>query len=608
MKSPSLKSFLTNYVENLLERTRIEGKGVKYGFDWLIYNLGLSRGWTPIRLPFVRQGRDKLPKAKTEAEFGIDVSFLTSGTELLIFVLKDENLNNTSWVNNSFDTDLRKAITPDVSDPRFSNLRSVKVILAYNKGDDHTGIQLYNNFVSGSPGHVGDTIVLSHERWNLDKIVQEVTDSLLTPELLPQNVSGMLGFLCGIVARTEVNSPDWENQVVPTWKQFLTVALQGPVAPQSIHLVTVSLIILQEYVSAGNPTSRIAWIELIEWAMLSLWKAFPQVNGATKELIVNIWMDLYVFELDQYIGFVSDALTTQDAVAGRTPAVGALSAVGDGYSAFWTLGRLGLLTVAPQEIMDMDKNQGKEAVSQIVRRNAEILIKALHHNPAFLRPLLDAHHVQLFLTWLVLRQSGSQKEMEMWLTELEGRLLMRRVDNAGLPFPEGRNRLDLVAEYAATQIRPPEYVDDSSYLLMMILELCFSLPDNPRDMLLKMYHEQIVLGIDSKGDRYARKSDKQDVSPINLVWWCPSESWGTKVLDGPCSEGVSVAVSFESNRDEGKTLAEWITGFVELSRKSFPGDIRTDIPRSVLILACMKYNSPLPSEFWRELVFPNATC
>src|SRR3989338_738048 len=108
-------TFFINYILSLGERTRREKNDIKIGFDWIIYNLALAKGWIPVRLPFFRNPSSLSGKTKTEAEFGIDMSFLNQNREeLFIFVLKDEVLNNKNWTNNDFDKDLRMALCPDL--------------------------------------------------------------------------------------------------------------------------------------------------------------------------------------------------------------------------------------------------------------------------------------------------------------------------------------------------------------------------------------------------------------------------------------------------------------------------------------------------------------
>src|SRR5215472_62171 len=137
-------SFLTYYIRSLAERTRAEKKGTKFGFDWIIYNLALAEDLIPHRLPFFRGGADEISKTKTEAEFGIDAAFVSRDGKLLtIFVLKDEPLNNSTWTQNDFDADLRRAAAPDLEASGLKSISVVRVILVYNKDEDQTGIELF---------------------------------------------------------------------------------------------------------------------------------------------------------------------------------------------------------------------------------------------------------------------------------------------------------------------------------------------------------------------------------------------------------------------------------------------------------------------------------
>src|SRR4051812_17554851 len=105
-----ITSFLTYYIRSLGERTRVEKSSTKFGFDWIIYNLCLADDLVAKRLPFLRAGAGETSQPKSEAEFGIDLAFLSRDKKTLsIFVLKDEELKNRTWGQNSFDIDLRNA-------------------------------------------------------------------------------------------------------------------------------------------------------------------------------------------------------------------------------------------------------------------------------------------------------------------------------------------------------------------------------------------------------------------------------------------------------------------------------------------------------------------
>ena len=174
--------FLTFYLRSLAERTRLEKKNIKFGFDWVIYNLAIAQDLIPHRLPFFRTGATELSKPKTEAEFGIDASFLSRDRKTLtIFVLKDEVLTNATWTANDFDGDLRRAAAPDLTAPEFNDLKEVRVVLAYNKDEDQTGIRLYENLVRSFPSVLRDDVRLAFERWNLTVLTEKVKENLLNP-------------------------------------------------------------------------------------------------------------------------------------------------------------------------------------------------------------------------------------------------------------------------------------------------------------------------------------------------------------------------------------------------------------------------------------------
>ena len=584
-------TFLGNYLTSLLERTRKEKNGLKIGFDWVIYNLAITKNWTPVRLPFFRSPPSEMPKTKSEAEFGIDFAFLhENGEELVIFVLKDEALTNRNWNQHSFDTDLRMASTADLQRMGLDSIEKVSIILAYNKDEDGTGTQLFEQTTQSFGNTRGDGIELAFERWNLTKLTEEVKDNLLKPELMPQHLSSALQYICLQVGDFDFGSVEWENQLVPQWKYFLDKVLECPIDERKLRLVPVSLMIINEY-RKNTPNSYPGWIDLIEWAVLALWNVYCDLQTEDLKFIVSdVWINFYVEELEQYFTEIQDALTTEHGLTGRGNPSGRLGAILDAHIAYWHLGRLGILNYAPQEFMDDQKQQNKEFLSKHVYRNAKWLVRCFQNNPSALRPLLDIHHVELFLMWRILWQSGCQDEIYDWLGALENRLLTRRVRISGVPFLEARSRIDLVAEFVATFKRPTEFIDGSSYLLLMILELCFSLKESHRDELLERYFTRIVKGIDE--------------NPIALLGWAPPDDWDKRILYERVVDGTAIpTANFSSDPSDEWSLAKKIRNFVGQCRKKFPSKEVFEVPQAALILACIKHRSPLPPEFWRAIVF-----
>ena len=580
-------TFLSNYLTSLLERTRKEKNGLKIGFDWVIYNLAVAKNWTPVRLPFFRSPSPETPKTKSEAEFGIDFAFLyEKGEELVIFVLKDEALTNRNWNQHSFDSDLRMAFTVDLQRMGLGSIEKVSIILAYNKDEDGTGIQLFEQTTNSLGNTRGDGIELTFERWNLTKLTEEVKDNLLTPDLIPQHLSSALQYICLQVGDFDFGSIEWENQLVPQWKYFLNKVLECPIDERKLRLVPVSLMVINEY-RKSTPNSYPGWIDLIEWAVLALWNVYCDLQEESlKSIVSDIWIKFYVEELEQYFAEIQDELTTEHGLTGRGNPSGRLGAILDAYIAYWHLGRLGILNCI---FIDAQEQQNRK----VLCRNAKWLVRCLQSNPGALRPLLDIHHIELFLMWRILWQSGCQDEIYNWLGSLENRLLTRRARISGIPFIEARSRMDLVAEFVVTSKRPTEFVDGSSYLLLMVLELCFSLKESQRDELLERYFTRIVKGIDE--------------NPIVLLGWAPPDDWDKRILYEGVVDGTAIpTANLISDPSDEWSLAKKIRNFVGQCRKKFPSKEVFEVPQAVLILACIKHRSPLPPEFWRAIVFdPN---
>lgn len=605
MAASNLNQFLTEYIESLLERTTVEKGILKTGFDWVIYQLGVGKNWKPFRLPFFRQPSAGVPDTKRgEAEFGEDISFGSeSGKEYWIFVLKDERLIYGNWTSHKFDSDLRRAAAPRLSQEGLEKVESVRIILAYNKDEDQGGIESYDRLIGSLPTSIGDGVKLSFERWNLTRIVEEIEAHVLTPDLLPQHLSGQFRYICSQFEDFGFGTREWENQLVPNWRDFLELALKEPVNGRKLRVIPVCLMILNHY-RKDRAGSYPGWIDLIEWAMLALWSAHQRLPRAgsknAKEIIRGVWLGLYIGELERYFVEVEGTLTTQHGFSvGRQGLGVGVDAVNHAYRAYWHLGRLGILSRAPQDFESPGNPEYEGFIEEVITRSAGWLVRCLRANPAALRPLVDLNHIELFLTWVILWQTGKQKDIYEWLCELESRLLVRRVHKElSVPFIEANSRLDLVAEYAATGDRPYDYANSSSYLLLMLLELCFSLCESERDELVERYMRRVVKAIGEDGQSLVKKE-------IDLQSWVPPEDWWDRILKGPVLDGIAVTTNnFDQVTEKAKPLCERIRDSVEEVREKHPWKMRgRDVPLAAYILACIKHRSPLPPEFWRGIIF-----
>lgn len=613
MVDNTLKHFLFEYVRSLKERTRLEKSGFKNGLDWLICQLGIQKGWVLVRAPFSVEN-NKEPKAKNEGEFGIDASFLSHDrTVLYLFVLKDERLINKNWTKESFDTDIKNASSPNMKEEGLEKVKTVKIITAYNKDDDKNGIELYERLTKSFSKQFGPTneYERKYERWDISKIVEEVGSCLLTPDLLPNQVASQFRYICSQINDFDFCSRQWLDQLEPNWKNFVESVLGDEINGNKINLLALALYILKDSWKSEKE-SYVGWIDLVEWAMLALWRHHYKLEDSKRDKIIkgqifSVWARVYLVELELYFNAVDPVLRTQHGLSlGNLSFDMSLIPINDAYRAYWHMGRLGLLSLALQ-----DMNFGadhKEIISERLIKISESLLYLLQSNPATLRPLIDLHHIELFLVWTILHQVGRQNDINVWLIELEEYLTIRRFSNSvNLPFIQSNNDLDSLVDHVIRGEKQGESEISSSHLILMLMELCFSVKDSKkRDELLELYMQSLAKGIDGNGEHFEKKDDNIK-QRIDLLSWSPPEDWEEKLINGPIGmEGVAVTTgNFERFDDSPpKPLSERIELFVNSMRSKYPQSPPQKLPYSVCILACIKHKSPLPPEFWRGTVFP----
>ena len=607
MSSPDLiTSYLTYYVQSLAERSRVEKTGTKYGFEWIIYNLALAENWTPVRLPFLRAGGNAMSKTKTEGEFGVDLEFLSADRrELRIFVLKDEVLNNKNFTKHDFDADLRRAVLVDLRGKRFAQVRTVRVILAYNKDEDANGVHQFNKLVQTFSTKMGNTARLSVERWNLTDIVERIKSSLLNPSLLPQRFFSLFTYISAQAADMIHDSESWRQHVIPAWKSFLNDLLEGAPSERAVKLVPVALLILAQQ-GEKNASFATGYIDLMDWAVLQLWGVYTKAAGvkhaAVRAAVERIWNDFYLKHLATFYTQHTPTLLTVNALSICGPTINYLGSLGAAYIAFWHLGHLGLLAMALGEQAPANK-KAKSTTNNTVSdlpsgmsasAAADLLLGLLNKNPAALRPMLDRHHVELFLVWNTLQHAGRHSEIHAWLQALEWRLRVRRRPNSPLPFLEGDNSLALVFEQAVLGKKPSDFMDKTSYLLTMLLELCFSLPSEAdRYDMLGRIMRHLVLDVDDDGTIFS-------VPPIQLMGWKPPADWSSLVMNRPVRGGIGIALQPPETLNPAEQ-ALYIEGSVQRSRQAL--SLSKGVPKSVHVLACLRHSCPLPPEFWRGAIF-----
>jgi hypothetical protein len=600
----TLRIFLSHYLSALSEETQQTVAGRRFGFDHVIEQLGVAHGWHVHRTPSHPGVGDALPKPKKEPEHGIDYAFFSADrTTLLVFVLKDEALTYKNFTGERFDTDLRRAAQHDLTIPEYSSINCVRVILTYNKNDDEEGIEEFTRLTKTLGTRVGDNATLAFERWNLERLVTEVESRLLTPALLPANFFKSLTYVCWQVGDFTHGSNQWEEVLLPDWKELLESLLADEITPRSVWMVAVTLPIVRKH-GKEEAAFETGWLDLAEWAMIALWRAAERSgNNVVRKAVTEVWLETYVQDLERFYLRHGDDLGREHALSTR--AQPSFQPVAESYLAFWHLGRLGILWFTVTTLKFADTDEMKKAQGDRLGQIAGWMHGLVRANPGAMRPVLDVHHVELFLFWQTFHRHGETQIVAQWLYDLYEHLLVRRRQtNDPLRLIASDNNWESVFEFIVSGKAPTESYGRSSYLMLMLLELGFSLPTKNRDEYLKLFHEHLVLGQDSAGKSFGFAES------VELAGWAPPKDWVDLVMgDGLMraeERGVALMTHnfVQRSRRTATPLAERIEHFVQQSREKHRFDISSRIPFSILALACIKTRSPLPSEFWRRMIFP----
>lgn len=593
------KSFLTYYLESLYERTRLEKTGAKWGLDWVIYNLGLLLYGKPVRLPFLRTADGEYSKSKNEAEFGVDLAFVNEDHQTLtIFVLKDEPLTNRTWTDHDFLRDLEMASRPNLGAEGLAEVKHVVIILAYNKDDEANGIEAYDRFVQASNPTLRNNISLRFERWNLSDLVEKTLGHMLTPALVPQRFFGQLSYLCAQAADFRHGSDPWEQQLVPAWKRFLQDVIGEEAGERGIALIPIALIIIRQH-AANNSSVQTGIIDLTEWAAISLWRlAAESKDRRTKLKVMEFWVGFYIGELERFYNEQMPLLAAEqsiDQVAGASY-VGAVAASWIGY---WHLGRLGLLSYSFSELLQTEGQEKQRDRQLALRKVASWIAQLANANVCIYRPMLDIQHIEIFLAVAAWGNAGRMREAASFFVPLTERLYLRRIGGADLPFLDGHNSLESVFEQVAAKSEDKVIVTDSSFFVLMLLELCCYHPPAERDDLLAHIHRRLVLGAYDVGEDNENR-------PIDLISWIPPRDWETKVLSGYVDDGDVVSVQpFAESRDaKGAEIYSGLQHLVSQMRSTPLLELKSGVPLGALMLASLRHRSPLPPDLWRESAFP----
>lgn len=102
------------------------------------------------------------------------------------------------------------------------------------------------------------------------------------------------------------------------------------------------------------------------------------------------------------------------------------------------------------------------------------IIELIENNSGAYRPIIDNHSIAILNTFRFFSEQSDlrQRDVEFLASYIFGvinGLLVIKIKRNRLP--DGYNRVNLVSEFVATEVRPEEYTDESSMLIAMLYEL-----------------------------------------------------------------------------------------------------------------------------------------
>ena len=495
MTPENITNFLSGYIRSLREETREEKGGTKYGFDHLVFQITQADEMIPLRLAFFRTSNG-VPKPKKESEFGEDLKVISpDGKTLVVYVLKAVPLTYREWTSN-FYKDMSLAISQDLRDPGLSKVREVKIVLVYNKDDKADGIKAYDNFVAASGTKVGDHAKLIFERWDLTTLTEQVREKLLTsPSLLPEKFFQRFSYICWQFGDFKHGSSHWREVLIPAWKEFLSELLDHGENERTIRLVPLALLILHSHQDENEPSSETSWIELIEIAVLKVWDVVVK-NGskpALVELAWSLWIEVYLAELTRFYDTHRSKLLSEDSLASGSERE--FSDIVSSHHCYWHLARLGILTNEWLNIHPLLEPEEAKKFESRINHSSDLLFGLVMANSGCFRPILDIHHIQIFLVCFGLLQMDRKNEILTFLSRIYKRLLFRRLGHGSLQLIDQSNYWPSALNYSANTETASESFGRSSYLLQMILEICVGLQTPDADKLAVEIYSALIKGV-----------------------------------------------------------------------------------------------------------------
>ncbi len=118
----------------------------------------------------------------------------------------------------------------------------------------------------------------------------------------------------------------------------------------------------------------------------------------------------------------------------------------------------------------------EDEYKKVLIGSIESLIQILKNNSGCSRPLLDNHSVPILLVIKLLYENSRYDIIKDYIFEIFNNIA--KIKTIRNRMPELYNNIDALVEFCATNERPSNYYDSSSYLLEILIEICIKFDNN----------------------------------------------------------------------------------------------------------------------------------
>jgi hypothetical protein len=501
-----------------------------------------------------------------EVEHGVDIAAVreeSNDVVLYLIQIKAGNIDKTLWDSgpNAIRPTLNNLLDVPFKDLTQVRLREAKkqAVLAHNG-------TLRENIRSRFNGYVKDVFKprMDFDRWDLDRLADWFYEHLLNERLLPPKYQRQFKRTLVFLDVPDYDLGDFKGllrEVLPDIKY-----LRKSKRIRVFGFVRLMLAMIRQRCQEPALDDLSPAVTAYEQALLSTWgwmyrKCF--FGKAVLDEFAQTYLQ-YIDLLIKWSNKIAPAVSCPEGLAFG----GTSERIEYPMRTFRVIGNLGFLATALAYLPDSDLK------IRHLTRTIELLHRAILHNPARHRPLLDNHSIDIFLGMWPLLLTGHAVFVSWWLQDILEHLVIRKRFCGRLP--ELTNDIDAVIEYEASGERPVGYTDSSSTLIYLLFELCLLLD---AEDLYSTYREAF--------------------EDVNFQVWYPPENveeilYSREVFEGSTEIVHGLPDDFEEFRSDVQARHQFDRTDYSPVKKGLP---------IVILLANKHFRTPVFPFWWREMMF-----